>query len=283
MRVEASFCSNGRGKRLEKRELINRQQDWASRTKVSTADGYCLTAEQNVPWLTERMRKELEEGDGKELGSEERPGKVCALHSSSALGLNVFGYWQDRDRAPLATALGLSQSISDVQFERKFATGVRPRSPNVDIVLTLNDGSIVAIESKFTEWQGTAGTKPLRDAYLPSDTKRWAQAGLLGAQRAAEGCREVPGFVRLDVSQLLKHMLGLASQERPWRLVLLWFKELGTLSEQMEREIARFQDILGPDAARFSAMTYQELWSRLQGSLDEQHGRYRTYLQDRYF
>jgi hypothetical protein len=72
----------------------------------------------------------------------------------------------------LATSLGLSEVIKDIQFERKFETGVPPRSPNIDVVLTLEGGSILAIESKYTKWHGTAGKEPLRGTYFPKNEKR---------------------------------------------------------------------------------------------------------------
>lgn len=173
-------------------EMLRRQLEWASKAGISTEGGYCVSPEQNLAWLTPRLRAEIEQGDGNEFGGEARRGKIQALHSSSALGLNFFGYWQASvDRDPLQRALGLSSRIDSIQFEKKFETGVPPRSPNIDVVLSLADDSILAIESKFTEWQGTAGKESLRDAYLSSD--RWTAVGLAGAQHAATTYRLVVG------------------------------------------------------------------------------------------
>lgn len=266
-----------------KESVRRRQLAWANQHGIPVEGNYCLKPEHNLPWLSERIRKDVEEGDGNEFGRPGKRGKICALHSSSALALNVFGYWQSRDRTPLGRALGLTSAIQDVRFEQKFDTGVPPRSPNLDVVLPLADNSLLAIESKFTEWFGSSGAKPLREPYLTKGADRWAKVGLAGAQKVAEGYMEAPGFVRLDVPQLLKHMLGLASQAKPWHLALIWFKESCKVADQMESEIARFKTLLGPDAAKFSAMTYQDLWAALRPSLGDERADYEKYLAERYF
>lgn len=78
-------------------------------------------------------------------------------------------------------------------------------------------------------------------------------------------------------------MLGLATQKKPWHLLLVWFDDSSPAAKGMHQEIVRFQELLGIDAPRFSAITYQELWGRLQGRLGDEHGQYRRYLQERYF
>jgi hypothetical protein len=180
--------------------ILRRQSLWASSHGIPTEAGYCLAAEQNLPWLSKQIRADMNEGDGNEFGPHGERGKICALHSSSALAINVFGYWQTRDRGPLVKALGLTSVIQDVRFERKFETGVPPRSPNLDVVLSLADGSILAIESKFTEWHGASGGKPLRDAYVSGKAKRWADVGLMGAQMAAETYLDAPKRLRISAS-----------------------------------------------------------------------------------
>jgi hypothetical protein len=55
------------------------------------------------------------------------------------------------------------------------------------------------------------------------------------------------------------------------------------LAPQMQSEIERFRALLGVDADRFSALTYQELWQRLAPNLGDEHSSYATYLSDRYF
>ena len=264
-------------KQAGEKTIRARQLAWAKINSIPMDGSYCLKPEHNLPWLSEGSERMLRRGMD-QFGRPRKPGKICALHSSSALGLNIFGYWQPRDRAPLGRALGLTSAIQDVRFERKFVTGVLPRSPNLDAVLPLADGSIFAIESKFTEWFGCSGAKPLRDAYLAEGADRWAKVGLAGAQAAAESYLVSPGYVRLDVPQLLKHMLGLATQPKPWHLALIWYKDPCKTADQMESEIARFKKDLGPNSAKFSAMTYQELWAALQRLLGGDHSEYEGIL-----
>lgn len=260
-----------------------RQIRWADRVGLKHVKGYCTSPEANLPWLTDRIREEVSEGDGGEFGKPGQRARICALHSSAALGVNFFGYWQERLRTPLQAALGIESAIVNLQYERKFPTGVRPRSPNMDVTLELADGTLLAIECKFTEWLGSSGSKSLRDPYLPKDRRRWAEAGLHGAQLAAETYLTAPGFAHLDVPQLLKHMLGLASQGQPWRLLLLWYEEPRPEAFQMGVEIAHFRRLLGSDGAKFSTMTYQELWNRLVGQLGDADRGYAEYMGDRYF
>lgn len=268
--------------------IRERQRSWAkdvARVECDSA-GYCVVPERNLRWLTDEMRAQVEAGDGNEFGPAGGRGKIAALHSSSALGLNVFGYWQGRrDLDPLAQALGTPAPIAKVRFEEPFLTGVS--RPNLDVVLELEGGSLWAIESKFTEWFGHSGREPLSRQYFPRDKRLWADAGLPGVQAAAQRHLEAPQFDRLDAPQLLKHLLGLAAQKgrakkKDWHLQLLWFREPGACAREMDEEIARFTKLLGADAARFSSMTYQELWARMAPALGA-HADYAGYLSKRYF
>ena len=44
--------------------------------------------------LLPEVRSSFSAGDGGELASSAMPGKMQAIHSSSALGVNVFQYWK---------------------------------------------------------------------------------------------------------------------------------------------------------------------------------------------
>ena len=57
----------------------------------------------------------LRGGDGNEIGSSKAPGKMQAVHSSSALGVNVFQYWKRVSDVPAITAAcGLCKPGSNV-------------------------------------------------------------------------------------------------------------------------------------------------------------------------
>ncbi|HZZ95194.1 MAG TPA: hypothetical protein VFE23_21725 [Usitatibacter sp.] len=261
-------------------------EQWATTAGLQCTDGYCDEPLENVPWLNPETRQEFESADGNELGNLGNRPKIAALHSSSALAVNVFDYWRHRDKAALAGVLPApaSRGITGLRFEQKFPSGVGPRSPNLDMVLECRGDAILAIESKFTEWTEHAGHKPLRDAYLPAGDRLWARNGLSGAQEAAEEYMSA-GFDHLDVQQLLKHMLGLAHTraERPWTLLLLWHRCDEELAPSMEEEITRFKRLLGVDGSRFEAMTYQRLWKELVPLIRSEHAKYVEYITARYF
>ena len=73
----------------EKLRVGNAQRSWADRQDPRIEydrDGYCLGLRQNLfQELTACARRELDEGDGAELGKNGQRGKLQALHSSSAL------------------------------------------------------------------------------------------------------------------------------------------------------------------------------------------------------
>ena len=76
--------------------------------------------------LNEKSRQEIEGGDGGELKSKaDSPAKMQALHSSSAIGINLFDYWREAsDLSLLFSACGLLRAgkklVGEIQFEQKF-------------------------------------------------------------------------------------------------------------------------------------------------------------------
>lgn len=123
------------------------QLRWADKQVLAHLKGYCTAPEHNLPWLTPEIRRELEAGDGGEFGKPGKRARIAALHSSAALAMNFFGYWTTRDPSPLQSALRPESPIERIRFEEKFPTPVGPRAPNLDVVLHLADGSLLAIES----------------------------------------------------------------------------------------------------------------------------------------
>lgn len=269
------------------RELLERQEAWAGgRARWPGRPDYMASREDNLflRRLQPETERELGQGDGGELKpSGNRPPKIQALLSSSALAANVFDYWRGVDAAPLGVALELSAPISSLCFESKCENyPVRPRSPNLDLMLQLADGSRVAIESKFTEpYRPTAvGLSP---RYFPDQRLLWADSGLTRAQTLADGLRQ--RWEYLDAAQLLKHMLGLACDpsEAPTTLLCLWF-DAGTAEAHAHREeLAKFARAVDGDAVRFRSMTYQELLANLRPTADSQSSPYLRYLDERYF
>ena len=273
---------------MSRTEVRRDQERWAT-AQGHTVDerGYLKTVERNL-WqpLSAKARAAFEAGDGGELtDSRSRPAKLRALHSSSALAVNVFDFWTNHDPTPLAEALQLDHPVVDVSFECKLSTGLPGNPPNLDVVLTCAHKTVVAIESKFTEWMSA---KPPRHAafkpkYFPADAPLWLGRGLPKAQQLAEDLQhERRHFTYLDARQLLKHTLGLKSQNFAGSsLLYLYFDAAGPEAEEHRREIARFQQQL--DAAiGFRAMNYQNLVTRLATVRTDGMAPYLEYLTSRY-
>lgn len=233
---------------------------------------------------TQDTRAEFERGDGSELrDSARRPAKMRCLRSSSALAVNFFDAWRHADKTALRRALGLSEEISGFQFEfqtRKYPVG--PRSPNLDLLMRLRDGGAVALECKFAEvYSAGDGYGVFSTKYFPTDVALWQAARLPAAQRLADKLK--PGWIYLDVPQLLKHMLGLACDpDLPQTLVYLWY-DTGRADAVAHRgELERFAAAVANDSVAFRHMTYQAVFGELASLSEPARGWY-EYMAARYF
>jgi hypothetical protein len=272
-------------------EIIKeRQREWAIRDGLAfDADGYCTCADDNIfRRLSPSARRDFENGDGAELGKRGGRGKIQALHSSSALACNWFDYWRDRDLQPLARAFGVPVGFSALALEQRLPTGVGRFSPNLDVLLTCSDGSLFGIESKFGEpYTKSKGKTLLKEKYFHHGRSLWTEAGLPGCQTIAESIRqgqEGDFHNVLDVAQLLKHMLALALSGHRWSLCCLWFEVPGLLADQHRKELTIFatRAQIGTNGALFSAITYQELLTRMLPLIEKEDSEYIKYLRERY-
>jgi hypothetical protein len=261
------------------------QRSWAASNDIPIdQSGYTIELADNLFMpLSEASRSEFDGGDGDELGIPGKRGKMQALHSSSALACNVFEYWRRRDATILAETLGLAADIVGIEFERKFPTGLRGNAPNLDVVLTLADGAIIAIESKFLEPYGghASGFKP---AYFNSDPGMWARSGFVNCQNFASRLNvDESLFQWLHAEQLMKHILGLAASGIRWELLYLWYEAPGTEASEHAAEANRFADMVTTDGIAFRSMNYQSLFKTMQSIAGEVERGYLTYLGNRYF
>jgi len=267
--------------------LKARQQAWATGSGIEIdADGYCHRCDANLfEPLSACSRRDLAVGDGSELGGNGARGKIQALHSSAALVCNFFDYWRGRDLASLGQSLDVPTRLCGLALEQKVPTGLGGNAPNIDVMLYVCDGSVFALESKFTEPFVTSSHRAfLRPKYFPEGRRLWKDAGLSGCQTLAEDLRD--GRVRfelLDAAQLLKHMLGLALNWRSWTLICLWYVAGGAVSDRHADELAMFSRQIGADSTRFVAMTYQAFFDRLASLIGPEHDGWKSYLQKRYF
>jgi hypothetical protein len=262
--------------------ILGSQLSWARAAgKNADSRGYLETVEANL-WrpLCDQSRAAFENGSGSELKT-----KMRALHSSSALAVNVFEYWTTANCMALVQALGLDSQVTSVVFEAQHHTGLKGNPPNLDVCIRLASGHTVAIESKFCEWLGrkSPGKENFKPKYFPAKALLWTLRGLPKCQYLAADIRDRRDhFEYLDASQLLKHALGLATTLGPhFDLYYLYFDWPGPECAKHRAEIARFSERVGSEL-RFKAFTYQDLFSRFSASKGVDPV-YVSYLQQRYF
>ena len=176
--------------------------------------------------------------------------------------------------------LGLQSEIAGMKFEHpcnKHPTG--PKKPNIDVMLSLADGSVVAIESKFTEPFGS-GKRSLAEKYFKDQL--WLKQRLPACQRLADAMRE--SWFHLDTPQLLKHMLGLAHEypDGKCTLLYLWFDPQTEEAADHANEVARLEREIAGDRIQFVAKTYQQAFALAPASAVRQHRDYFRYMLDRY-
>lgn len=269
--------------------LLSQQHDWATSSGLSVdVHGYTKRPTDNL-WrpLSPRALAAFADADGSELhDGPQRPAKMRALHSSSALAANFFDYWSEHDMTPLLAAIAIDGPAEPIVFEKKFPTGLEGKPPNLDIAIKLTSGTTVAIESKFSEWltPKSSKKKAFKPKYFPLNKGLWAERGLPGCQALAKEIdlgRE--HFRFLDAPQLLKHSLGLATVlAARFALYYIFFDLACPERARHYEEISRFRDRVGREL-QFRAITYQELFDRLRRSSDSIDRSYLDYLHSRYF
>lgn len=268
-------------------KLIQAAQDRWSRDRPRDAkwNHYVAKPEDNLflGQLRPETEAEFRAGDGAELSdARTRPAKMRALVSSSALAVNFFDAWREADKGHLAKALGSFGEITTLRFEfQPKGYPVKPRSPNLDLLLTLADGRQVAVESKFREPYGGPAGSWLSEKYFPTSQRLWDAAHLPAAQRLADTLR--PQWRHLDVPQLLKHMLGLASDpDGASTLLYLWYDTGLSDADTHRAEVARFAEQVLGDRITFLSHTYQACFDVLSPASTPTAG-WHNYMNDRYF
>ena len=269
-------------------EVKEAQRDWAKSKGIAfNSWGYVGDVEANLYQpLSNKARLAFEKGAGSELS-----GRMRALHSSSALAVNFFDYWTNRDKSAIVSALSIDSSpANELDFESKFHTGLGGTPPHLDVAITQRTGFVVAIEGKFTEHlkRTTCGKSRFKSSYFPQSDGLWAKNGLPACQELAEEiwAEELRGgrqkFEYLDPRQLLKHTLGLATQlgDR-FSLYYLYYDWPGERPREHRIETDLFGELIGGEIG-FQALTYQEVFQRLKGS-GQASADYLDYLETRYF
>lgn len=245
--------------------------------------------------LLPKVRKAFDDGDGGELGSSGFPGKMQAVHSSSALGVNVFQYWKsishpDSAVPVIAAMCGLcrrgSQVSRDIKFEEKYPISDSfGFHPNIDVVIHNEKKAKFerfAIECKFSEAYGAHKHGGLKPKYLDLNNI-WDGIPKLRAfaERIAPDDTD---FKHLHPAQLVKHILGMKRQfgSGGFRLLYLWYDVFGDEGKRHRDEVAEFSGVAKQDGIAFHSLTYQALIIRLAKDLRDRHPDYIRYLTKRY-
>lgn len=256
-----------------KNEAIRRQLAWAAAHGLQVDEsGYLPRVDDNLRQsLSPATEKALRTGAGGELNDrEDGPAKMRALHSSAALAVNAFDFWPSRDRRELEERLGLPHGSVSLEFEAQFETGLPGTPPTLDVVLRYSDGSVVAIESKFTEWMVKKPKKKaaFAQSYFPARERLWANQSLPRCQELAEQVQSGDlRFEYLDAPQLLKHALGLGRYSRRASLWYVFADCPGHESGVHASELTRFEDAIGGELS-FRASSYRGLLQGFRGSTE---------------
>jgi Restriction Endonuclease associating with ARP len=268
-------------------QILARQKDWAEVNEIQLdPPGYVKYCFDNLfrP-LSMPTCEELFEAAGRELesGPNDKPAKMRALESSSALCCNFFDFWRTRNPGEIGRLLMIPEPVLQVSFEVEFPTGLRGTPPTLDMVLTDQNGVIWGIEAKFCEpYRPKPKRPPFADSYFPDGEGLWASRGLVLCERLARDLHDRKvAFERLDIAQLLKHALGLHSQPRISHLWYLWYEEYGPEAKAIRRDLDVFAQQVDP-RLNFHAVTYQEVFESVCKAPDVDAD-YVKFLLSRYF
>lgn len=237
--------------------------------------------------LSKDSEQEIKQGDGKELGSSNEPGKIQALHSSSALGINIFEYWKvNKKFSTIAKALDIpTRDIESIVYEKKYEIFKEAKKhPNIDVSFNYNNGFVVAIECKFTEpFQTRKHDYGLKGKYI-KDFNRWNE--IPNIKKIADKISpEDNKFEFLHCAQLIKHVLGLLTQKKDknkFKLMYLYYPAFFENNKKYEDEIGAFADAMLKDNIKFRSLSWQEVIRKLQNNREPEDQNYFDYIFKRY-
>ena len=281
--------------------IVSKQIQWAKNKHIPLTGSqgergratYTVDLNQNLfEPLLEENQKRFKDGNGHEdQGSLDAPAKMQALHSSSALGVNIFQYWQKRGLFNgIASSCGFCNRNSNysesIVFEDKYRIDTKfVIPPNIDVVFHNNESSpfkLFAVECKFSEAYGGRAHGGLKSEYLKEE-KLWADLTALN-ELGWETNRDAKRYTYLDAAQLIKHILGLKTSvgRKGFKFLYLWYDVLGNEGASHRAEVEDFTKIAKSDEINFHAMTYQELITNLDRDHRADHSEYIKYLTERY-
>ena len=280
--------------------ILSKQIQWAYRNNIMLIGSkvnrgrkaYTQKFDDNLfESLMPGTEKNFKKADGGELTGNLYPCKMQAVHSSSALGVNIFQYWKRKKQFPAIAAAcrfcsAGNTSSQDINFEVKYPiSGKFSRSPNIDVVINNSSESrfkVFAIECKFSEAYYSRTHSGVSPKYIGLN-KVWNNMPNL-LNLAKEISPDYNRFTRLHPAQLIKHILGLKEKfdKNKFRLLYLWYDTIGPESAKHHKEIEEFTKITKADGIYFHAMSYQDLIIKLAKNYRETHRDYIDYITGRY-
>jgi len=287
--------------------ILVKQKYWAKSIGLKLLDKHQCKKKDSDKRYTKKLKKnlflpldteavdEFRNADGNELSivNGELP-NMCAVHSSSALCVNVFMYWKNKDISDLIDCLGLDKTLinkcSSIHFERKFKISKKfQKDPNIDIAIEDSDAvkkeaiKIIGIECKFSEAYHTKSNK-LSPKYLAGLDSLWD--GLTNTKELAKTIspEDKESYSYLHPAQLIKHLLALQNNfgDKGYYLLYLWYDVPGKDGYLHREEINKFSDYLKKDGVNFHSISYQELIVNLRNRYYKKHKKYIDYLINRY-
>jgi len=216
---------------------------------------------------------------------------MYALHSSSAIAVNILQYWNTKSVSDLAYALGLCQKdnkyVTNIRFEQKYKIDKSfGTSPNIDVVIMNNEKSKLkafGIECKFTEAY-SSNHPGLKEKYITSIPKQWEDIPEL-FNLGKTLCPDDNHYKHLHPAQLIKHILGMKKiyGKSGFKLLYLWYDTIGHEGSNHRKEIDTFSEVTKNDKINFQAISYQELIAKINLNLLNGNENYIDYMMDRYF
>ena len=242
-------------------------------------NNYCNQPEKNLIYQYKswpKIKKNFLKGGGSELTSNKKGElpKFQAIHSSSALCVNNFALIKENaDKFKFNAESNFD--AESASFEKMLNTGIS--TPNLDFYVE-NPNAIFAFESKFLET-----TTPKH----PNKTDQKGFGNLkkyVNRQNELKVSNNFPldkfisnvlahyinanDLMFLDVSQLIKHMLGIANIESSKKKNLVYIYWLPTnyksieLYSKHEQELIEFKNHIEPfnDYVNFQSLSYLQFW-----------------------
>jgi len=282
--------------------ILTKQVQWAINHDIKLIGSkgkrgrpaYTLKLKQNLfESLLPEIYDSFKKGDGSEIiGRPDSPAKMQAVHSSSALGVNIFQYWQRICQVHvIAAACGFCQKGNNtsekIVFEDKYPIDKKKFrfAPNIDVVIHNSDSAKVkrfAIECKFSEAYTSRGHTGIKQKYINLD-EIWKDIPSI-YDLAKSICPDDNKSHYLHSAQLVKHILGLKNKfgKKGFRLLYLWYDVLGEEGAVHRKEIEDFSEMVRFDDVKFHALSYQELIVKLSNEYRSNHEKYIKYISDRY-